>query len=104
MQQQRDGLSFAEGRVYCICYLYRYITRTSHPNQPAYTVTLFGKNLGKAVRPEHWRYAEWPNSEAGGAMLFDRQKDPNELKNLAGDAAHAKVVKEMKALLERLPK
>jgi hypothetical protein len=37
-------------------------------------------------------------------MLFDRAKDPHELKNLAGDQAHAKVVKEMKALLDQMPK
>jgi arylsulfatase A-like enzyme len=74
---------------------------TAKWNNPAYTVTLFGKNLGKAVRTERWRYAEWDD---GGAMLFDRQKDPHELKNLAGDAAHAKVVAEMKTLLEKMPK
>jgi hypothetical protein len=39
----------------------------------------------------------------GGAMLFDRQKDPHELKNLASDAAQAKVVAEMKALLAKMP-
>ncbi|MDQ3013441.1 MAG: DUF4976 domain-containing protein [Acidobacteriota bacterium] len=37
-------------------------------------------------------------------MLFDRQQDPHELKNLANDPAHAKVVKEMEALLNQLPK
>ncbi|MGH9848093.1 MAG: sulfatase-like hydrolase/transferase, partial [Blastocatellia bacterium] len=73
-------------------------------NQPAYTVTKIGADIGKAVRTERWRYAEWPNSEDGGAMLFDRAKDPHELKNLANDPAHAKVVKEMKALLNQLPK
>jgi hypothetical protein len=36
-------------------------------------------------------------------MLFDRQQDPNELKNLANDAAHAKVVAERKTLLAKLP-
>ena len=63
--------------------------------------TKFGNNIGKAVRTERWRYAAWDD---GGAMLFDRQKDPHELKNLAQDPAHAKVVKEMKALLDRMPK
>jgi iduronate 2-sulfatase len=56
--------------------------------------------LGRAVRTERWRYAEW---EDGGAMLFDRAKDPYELKNLAGDPAFAKTVEEMKELLQRLP-
>jgi arylsulfatase A-like enzyme len=40
----------------------------------------------------------------GGAMLFDRQKDPHEMKNLASDPAHARVVAEMKILLEKMPK
>jgi hypothetical protein len=43
-------------------------------------------------------------TEGGGAMLFDRQKDPHELKNLASEAAHGEVVAEMKALLEDMPK
>ncbi len=73
-------------------------------NQPAYTVTQIQNNIGKAVRTERWRYAEWPSGEDGGAMLFDRAHDPHELKNLANDPAHAKVVKEMKALLDQLPK
>jgi iduronate 2-sulfatase len=74
---------------------------TAKWNQPAYTVTKFGPNIGRAVRTEQWRYAEYDD---GGAMLFDRRKDPHELKNLANDPAHAKVAAEMKALLERMPK
>jgi arylsulfatase A-like enzyme len=74
---------------------------TAKWNQPAYTVTKFGQNIGKAVRTERWRYVEYDD---GGAMLFDRQKDPHELKNLASDPAHAKVVAEMKILLEKMPK
>jgi arylsulfatase A-like enzyme len=73
---------------------------TAKWNQPAYTVTKFNQNLGKAVRTERWRYVEYDD---GGAMLFDRQKDPHELKNLASDPAHAKVVAEMKALLAKMP-
>ncbi len=69
-------------------------------DHPAYTVTRFQNTLGKAVRTERWRYAEW---EDGSAMLFDRAKDPQELKNLAGDPAYAKTVEEMKKLLKRLP-
>jgi arylsulfatase A-like enzyme len=70
-------------------------------NQPAYTVTKFGANVGKAVRTERWRYAEYDD---GGAMLFDRRKDPHELKNLANDPAYAKTIAEMKKLLSQMPK
>ncbi len=73
-------------------------------NHPAFTVTKFGDNIGKAARTERWRYAEWQDGEAGAAMLFDRAKDPNELKNLAGAPAYAKTVAEMKKLLEQIPK
>jgi arylsulfatase A-like enzyme len=72
-------------------------------DHPAYTVTRFQNKLGRAVRTERWRYAEWPAGEDGGAMLFDRAKDPYELKNLAGDPAYAKTVEEMRKLLKRLP-
>lgn len=64
-------------------------------------MTKFGNNIGKAARTERRRYVEYDD---GGAMLFDRQKDPHELKNLANDPAHAKIVKEMKALLEQMPR
>lgn len=68
----------------------------------AFTVTKTGKNLGKAVRTERWRYAEWDGGREG-AMLFDCQNDPHELKNLAADPKHAKIVAEMKVLLKQLP-
>ncbi|MFN0111942.1 MAG: sulfatase [Blastocatellia bacterium] len=70
---------------------------------PAYTVTSFQNKLGKAVRTDRWRYAEWEDGKSG-AMLFDHSKDPRELKNLADDPAHAKVVAEMKTLLSKMPK
>jgi arylsulfatase A-like enzyme len=70
-------------------------TRWSHP---AFSVTLFQGKLGKAVRTERWRYAEWEEGREG-AMLFDHASDPHELKNLANDPAHATTVKEMKGLL-----
>jgi hypothetical protein len=36
-------------------------------------------------------------------MLFDSEKDPHELKNLADDPAYSKTVREMKDLFKRLP-
>lgn len=70
-------------------------------NHPAYTVTRYQNKLGKAVRTERWRYVEWEDGKSG-AMLFDRKKDPRELKNLAANPAYAKTVAEMKKLLARL--
>ena len=69
---------------------------------PAYSVTLFQGKLGRAVRTDRWRYAEWDEGRAG-AMLFDHARDPRELKNLAADPAYARTVGEMKGLLKRLP-
>jgi hypothetical protein len=36
-------------------------------------------------------------------MLYEHPKDPLELKNLANDPGHAKIVAEMKALLAKMP-
>ena len=69
---------------------------------PAHTVTMFQNRLGRAVRTERFRYAEWDGGSAG-AMLFDETRDPHELKNLAEDPAHAKTVQEMKKLLKGIP-
>ncbi len=71
-------------------------------SHPAFTVTRFQNKLGKSVRTERWRYAEWEDGQAG-AMLFDHANDPQEMKNLASDPAYAKTVAEMKELLKQLP-
>ncbi len=71
-------------------------------NHPAFTVTRFQNKLGKSVRTERWHYVEWDGGQAG-AMLFDHSRDPQELKNLAGDPAFAKNLLEMKRLLKQFP-
>ncbi len=65
---------------------------------PAFTV--HGSNdqsLGVAVRTERYRYIEWPD----GALLFDEQADPHELKNVADDPRLASVKAELSALAKR---
>jgi arylsulfatase A-like enzyme len=69
---------------------------------PAYTVCNNAGVGGQSVRTERWRYSEW-NGGAAGAVLFDEQADPHEMKNLAGDPGHQPVVAEMKGLLAKLP-
>jgi len=69
---------------------------------PAYTVARNGPAFGQSVRTERWRYSEWNGGDAG-AVLFDHDRDPHEMKNLADDPEHAGTVKEMKLLLSRLP-
>jgi arylsulfatase A-like enzyme len=71
-------------------------------SHPAYTVARNANAFGQSVRTEKWRYSEWDGGSAG-AVLFDEQADPHETKNLADDPQHAETVKELKALLAKLP-
>jgi len=41
------------------------------------------------VRTDRWTFVEY--TESGDRQLFDRQSDPHELHNLAGDPAYADV-------------
>jgi iduronate 2-sulfatase len=56
--------------------------------------------VGRSVRTERYRYTEW-NDGAIGLELYDHEKDPKELTNLATDPAYAQVVIELKATLAK---
>ena len=71
-------------------------------DHPAYSVTSVRNKIGKSVRTKRWHYVEWEEGKSG-AMLFEHPADPHELKNLAGDAAYASTVEEMKKLLKQMP-
>jgi iduronate 2-sulfatase len=75
-------------------------------NHPAFTVwSEDGKTYhGVVVRTERWRYAEFGPGGASGAMLFDQQADPHELKNLADDPKFAEVRKELSGLVRAYAK
>jgi uncharacterized sulfatase len=72
-------------------------------NHPALTQVLRGpvaaRFKGYSVRNERWRYTEWEDGKRG-TELYDEDGDPNELRNLAEDPKHSKVVAEMRALLK----
>lgn len=54
--------------------------------------------MGYSVRNERYRYTEWDEGRKG-VELYDYDKDPNELRNLANDPSYAKIVAQMKTLL-----
>jgi arylsulfatase A-like enzyme len=53
----------------------------------------------RGVRTQRWTYARWYGS--GDVWLFDRQSDPFEMKNLAGDPAHAAVQERLERRLRQ---
>jgi arylsulfatase A-like enzyme len=61
------------------------------------TVFLAYRNSMRAVRRGDWKLLRYPWVDH--TQLFNLKEDPHELKNLAGDPAHADRVREMTALL-----
>lgn len=57
--------------------------------RPAVTTYLPGNH---SVRTERWRYTRYQD---GGEELYDRVQDPNEWKNIAGEARHAAVKQQL---------
>ena len=68
-------------------------------DRAAYTQTVTkGKDKvqGYSVRTERWRFTEWQYGKKG-LELYDHDKDPKELTNLATDPAYADVIKQLQA-------
>lgn len=74
-------------------------------NHPAFTQVRRGPAaspyMGYSVRTEKWRYTEWEKGKRG-AELYDQNRDPSELRNLAADPKHQKVVADLQALLRQV--
>ena len=75
-------------------------------NHPAFTVwSEDGKTYhGVAVRTARWRYAEFGPDGSNGAMLFDEQADPQEVKNLSDDPKFADARRELSTLVRAYAK
>lgn len=58
------------------------------------------RKVGRSVRTERYRYTEW-NGGRLGVELYDHDKDPGELTNVATQPAYAAAVAELKALLAK---
>jgi uncharacterized sulfatase len=56
--------------------------------------------MGYSVRDERYRYTEWDGGKKG-VQLYDLEKDPGELKNLADDPGHTEMVKRLRGHLPR---
>ncbi len=59
--------------------------------------------FGYSLRTERWRYTEWGEG-AHGRQLYDHESDPQEMKNLADDPAHAATVAELSQTLREAAK
>ncbi len=69
-------------------------------NRPAFTQVQRGTVPGHSVRTEHARYTQWDYG-AKGEELYDHDKDPQELRNLATEPSYAPKLSQMKALLKQ---
>ena len=75
-------------------------------NPVAYTVVTRGnamkRYLGKSIRTDRWRYAEWDDPEQN--ELYDLRQDPQEYVNLAKRAEHQQDVQNLRRLLRKQEK
>ncbi len=64
----------------------------------AFTQVVRGARMGRSVRTERWRYTEWDEGRAG-VELYDHDRDPREIRNVAADASHAGELAALRRLL-----
>jgi iduronate 2-sulfatase len=70
-------------------------------DRPAFTQVARGGSAGHSVRTPEWRYTEWGDDGKDGVELYDEKNDPDEMKNLAGDAKHSATIAKLKTLVRK---
>jgi iduronate 2-sulfatase len=73
---------------------------TTKGKEVAYTVVSRGKELGKAIRTQRYRYTLWPTGEE----LYDLSTDSQEEQNLANSAEHSERLEKLREQLARIEK
>ena len=68
----------------------------------AYTVVSRGTKLGRSIRTNDWRYAEW--GDPAMVELYNLKDDPQEYTNLSGKPAFVTQLKKMKQFLAEAQK
>ena len=59
----------------------------------SYTIVSRGKKLGKTIRTDTWRYAEWGSPK--DIELYNMKDDPNQYNNLANNPEYKEVIKKL---------
>jgi len=70
-------------------------------SKPAFSQVWRSGFGGYSVRTERWRYTQWDIDGSKGEELHDYVSDPGELRNLAGDPAHAATVEELRSMIRK---
>jgi arylsulfatase A-like enzyme len=65
--------------------------------EAAFTVSSRGRRLARSVRTARHRYTWW---RPDAAELYDHERDPDEIRNLARDPAHRDTVGRLKRVIE----
>lgn len=65
------------------------------------TTALTQYSNGYSLRNARYRLTLWGDDGAEGVEFYDRRTDPEEMKNLAGDATHARRIEKLTSLLNQ---